>query len=232
MPASCTELPACTMFLPSEPSLIKAFLKLYFSHVQSELHSYIPINIFTNQSEKLRYDQSGQYLLNQSNCKDLEFSFSWGQANQGLGQGLWSVKVSSPLAHGEHIPLSTEDWGLHFSAWSWNTEGETLKTSSAAGARQRRAELSGWREASPHGLLAPGLSHSLAVFLHGWAVMLLSYSICNSVLLSQPCCITVELLALNKVSFFMAPQTGESWWCWIVTNDLSWQLQKKIYVIG
>ena len=30
----------------------------------------------------------------------------------------------------------------------------------------------------------------------------------STVLFSQPCCITIELFALNEVSFFIAPQIG------------------------
>lgn len=30
LPASCTDLPTCTVFLTSEPALIQEFLELYF----------------------------------------------------------------------------------------------------------------------------------------------------------------------------------------------------------
>lgn len=71
LPASCTELPTCTVFLTSEPALTQEFLELYFEQWDwdyphpNRAASYIPINIFTNQAEQLHYDQSEQCLLYQ-----------------------------------------------------------------------------------------------------------------------------------------------------------------------
>ena len=45
------------------------------SPIQSELHSYILINIFTGQSRQLHSEQSAKCLLDQPICKDLESSF-------------------------------------------------------------------------------------------------------------------------------------------------------------
>ena len=76
------ELPSCTVFLPSEQALIKEFLESYFNQsdrakaypIQSELRS-------TSQSELFYSEQSGQYLLDQPNYEDLEYSLAWGQTN-------------------------------------------------------------------------------------------------------------------------------------------------------
>ena len=68
-------LPA--LFLPPEPALIKEFLESYFNQsdrakaypIQSELRS-------TSQSELFYSEQSGQYLLDQPNYEDLEYSLA------------------------------------------------------------------------------------------------------------------------------------------------------------
>lgn len=39
--------------------------------------------------------------------------------------------------------------------------------------------------------------------------------------------ITIELFALNKDFFFTAPQTGDSYWSWIGTNDHQWTFLKE-----
>ena len=64
VPASCTEQLVCTVFLPPETTAIKEFLEQDFNPftkafpIQSELCTYIPINIFTDQSERLHSHQS------------------------------------------------------------------------------------------------------------------------------------------------------------------------------
>ena len=111
----CTELHACTVFLPSEAILIKKFLESYLTNgteafpIQLELCSYIPINIFTNQSEEFHSNQSGKCPFHHLNFKDLGFSSAWGWTDQGPGSET-SVYISQlPFDSDSALSLSTED---------------------------------------------------------------------------------------------------------------------------
>lgn len=106
-------------------------------------------------------------------------------------------------------------WSLCFCSWSWNTKDETPKT------------LTGqeWWRAAEHSRAKQGClaregpdprATAQPVLAHNWAVTLLSCSI--AMLFSQSCYITVELCALNKVSFTTA-QIGGSCWPRISAND-------------
>ena len=70
------------------PGILFQPMGLRPSPLQSELHSYILINMSTNQAQQLIYNQSGKCLLDQSNYEDLKSSFAWGQTNQGPEQRL------------------------------------------------------------------------------------------------------------------------------------------------
>ena len=80
-----------------------------------------------------------------------------------------------------------------------------LKEADLHGAEWTTPELPNWRGAWPQG--------------------------CDmAMLFSQSCCITIELFALNKVSFFTAPQTGDSCRLWGGTCD-HW-LTQVTYELG
>lgn len=91
LPAFHTELPICTVVSPSTWPLQRNSWNCISTNrietfpIQLELHSYILISISTDQSEWLHSNQSGQSLMDQSNCGDLEPSFVWGLTNQGPG---------------------------------------------------------------------------------------------------------------------------------------------------
>lgn len=86
--AACTELPPCAVFLLSGQPLQRSSWNHISANksenfpIQLELHSYLYIlNIFTDESEQLHSNQSGQCFclfvcLHLPNDEDLEFSFA------------------------------------------------------------------------------------------------------------------------------------------------------------
>lgn len=152
-----------------------------------------------------------------SNCEDLESSFAWGQTNRVSWMGT-SVYISKSRSGSESSLLFPPKIKNCISP----TEAETPKISSGperrragqsrpdqTGTERSRAELSSWRE-------GPGPRASLqqccftAMLLHSWVVTLLSCY--TDIMFSQLCCITTELFAMNKISFFTACQIGDSCW--------------------
>lgn len=96
---ACAELPACLCCVPvgwAKPhkGVLRILNRTETFPIQSELCSCISISIFTNQSDWLHSNQSGQCFLDQSNCEDLEFSFAWGQTNQGPETGTSLCKLA------------------------------------------------------------------------------------------------------------------------------------------
>ena len=96
------DLPACTVLLPCGP----AHIKVSWNPISTNRTEAFPIQsekYSSHQSEWLYSDQSGQCLLNQSNCKDLVSSFAWGQTNQEPGARDFCPCKPAPLWLGEHI---------------------------------------------------------------------------------------------------------------------------------
>ena len=131
-----------------------------------------PISFFTDQSERLHSNQSGQQcLLDQSNCKNLESSFVWGQTNQGPRET--SIYISQLLSGSESgLSLSTHD--------------------SVSPARAETMKMSPWSRAKQ---TSPEKNKS---YLRRVGAGPRS--------LPQPCCITIELFALNKVRYSLHPK--------------------------
>ena len=107
---------------------------------------------------------------------------------------------------------------LPLPGWSWSTGDAARKVScwtTAKKSRQSGASRAGQSRAERSSPRGAWLQRRLAaVWLHNWAVRLLSCS--PAVLFSQLCCITTELLALNKVSLITTPQIRDSCWHWIL----------------
>ena len=138
--------------------------------IQLELHSF-------NQSEQLYFDQSGKFLLDQSNCE------IW-SAHLHEDRLIRDRVKDSCLYYPVPLWLSELTFPFHWkpntvSPWpSWHTKVVDC-----------REELSSQRGPWPQGCL-------------------------TAVLFSQSSC-----FILNKVSFFSAPQIGDSCLHWIGAND-------------
>ena len=140
------------------------------------------------------------------------------------GGYFWLCNLASFWLRQYTFSLSTKDWRLCSLSWSWNIEDESPKMSCLSRSEQTStgAERSGWvpgrvewtgaggedqrkarclarevpcpKTSSPQGHLTAMLSHSCV--LPNWTATLLSCH--TAVLFSQPCCFTVELLALSS----------------------------------
>lgn len=109
------------------PGIVLQPIGLRLSPIQLELYSYIPIGIFFSQSEWLHSDQTRQCLSDQSNYKNLEFSFAWGWTIRNQGKD-FSIYKSPPLLIECTFP-SYIRLKAFFLGWSWNFKNETLKMS-------------------------------------------------------------------------------------------------------
>ena len=90
-----------------------------------------------------------------------------------------------------HQRLNTEDVSLGWRVADWyRSEWSTPEQGQQRCLNQER----------PHSGRAPPQGHLTPVLLYKGAVTLLSYS--KLLLFSQPCCVTTEFFALNKVPFF------------------------------
>lgn len=111
-------------------------------------------------------------------------------------------------------------WKLQSCVWCWDTEIKTLKmnhqrlllyqSEEEGRAEQSRAELSHLAREGPH----PKLPQS-----HAASLCCNTTELFHSHAFSQGCYITVELFALNKISFFTESQIGDSCWYWIDINN-------------
>ena len=139
--------------------------------------------------------------------------------NQESGTGTYVYINQMPS--GLESALSTKDWTYVFPAgahtrwlpgaeWSGVHQGKHGAERTVVG-RSFLAE-----EGLPSGTPGPRAA-SGPYYFQSCTVALSSCP--TAVLVLQPCCITVEPFALNKVSFFTAPQTGNSSWHRIGAKD-------------
>lgn len=152
---------------------------------QLELHSYVPISIFTDQSCSILTNKDSDFWT-----KLLRFGVLICMRLDQLGTRNGDCQLSS--GSGIVLSLSTKEWRLLSSA-------EIPKTShwtrvEQTGVVHSSTDLCSWRWTSPQGRR-------------------------TAMLFSQLCWITIELFTQNKTSFFTTPQTGNSCWNWIGTND-------------
>lgn len=188
-------------------------------------NTYIPTNIFTDQSEESHSHQLGQCFLDQSHCEDFESSSAYEWTNPGSGAGLLSIEVSSQLAQGVHFPLHGR---LCFPGWSWNTEDISLvwtgveQSCLAGDGLHSRATL-------PEG---PPCC-STAMLYYNWVVMLLSclttVLFCKTAVSQLSCLHWMEFPSLPRPSwiFLLAlhwhqwPVVGNTQHLWLVRSVLS-----------
>ena len=137
--------------------------------VQSELHRYSPISIFTDQPEQLHYDQWGQWgpikLWGFGVLICMRIDQSWIRSRTSL-----SI-TQLPSGSGSTLSLSTEDTRLHFLGWNWNTNKVSLKQSRQSEA-DRCAEQgrAAYRRVDGQSRATSELCCSTAVLYHNWAV--------------------------------------------------------------
>lgn len=133
------------------------------SPVQSELCSYILLSIFINQSEQFYSHSSEQCFLDQCNCEDLEFLFTWRWTNQKASTSVYIRQLSSGSGCILSFYTACFPAGGETPKTSCQSRVESISTDQHRPAQTRakqgradwttpdwiRAELSSWRGALP-----------------------------------------------------------------------------------
>lgn len=99
----------------SKPALIKELLKSYISTNRTEI---FPNPIRLQQLQPIRVVLIWPFrivLLEQSKCKDLEFSFAWGRTNWRPGPYTFVHVRQLHSGSGGSFSFFTKEWRLHFS---------------------------------------------------------------------------------------------------------------------
>ena len=129
LPASWTELPACTVFLPSEPALTKKALGILLGCGTNGTDP--SVSSLTYHSGSILTNPNSPFWTNKLQdlkvliWKNKKSFFAWDQTNQGPGAGT-SVYVNwLPSGLENVLCLSMEYWTLCFPGWSWNTKDKT-----------------------------------------------------------------------------------------------------------